>query len=72
MVVIVFIGLMIHRRNKAAPPYAISYQFAIYLFPLMIVGLRLARDSLNFNIFLPGFAWGTYLFLSILPHAINL
>jgi hypothetical protein len=69
---IAFTGLMIHQRNKNAPPYAISYQIAVYLFPLMILGMWLARNSLDFNILLPGVAWRTYLFLSILPHAITL
>ena len=72
VVLIVFTGFMIHQRNRAAPPYAISYQVAMYLFPLMIVGMWLARDSLDFNILLPGVAWRIYLFLSVLPPMINL
>lgn len=72
VVLLAFSGIMIHGRNKNSLQYATSYQIAVYLFPLMIVGMWLARDSLDFNILLPGVAWRTYLFLSFLPHAINL
>ena len=65
-------GFTIHQRNKNSPYYAVSHQVAIYLFPLILVGMWLYRESLDFNILLPGVAWRTYFFLSILPHAINL
>ena len=72
VVLIAFIGITIHQRNKSAPRYDISYQVAIYLFPLILVGMWLYRNSINFNILLPGLAWRTYFFLSILPHGLNL
>ena len=72
VVLLAFTGIMIHGRNKNAPQYATSYQIVVYLFPLILVGIWLARNSLDFNILLPGVAWRTYLFISILPHAINL
>jgi hypothetical protein len=72
VVLIAFTGLMIHQRNKVAPRYDISHQVAIYLFPLILVGMWFYRASLDFNILLTGVAWRVYLFLSILPHAINL
>jgi hypothetical protein len=72
VVLIALSGFAIHQRNKGTPRYDISHQVAIYLFPLILVGMWVYRDSLDFNILLPGVAWRTYFFLSILPHALNL
>ena len=73
VVLIAFNGFAIYQRNnKSTPRYGISYQVAIYLFPLILVGMWIYRDSFDFNILLPGMAWRTYFFLSILPHALNL
>ena len=72
VVMIALIGFVIHQRNKSGPRYNISHQIAIYLFPLILVGIWIYRDSLDFNILLPGLAWRTYFFLSILPHALSL
>ena len=72
VVLIAFTGITIHQRNKSAPRYDISHQVAVYLFPLILVGMWLYRNSIDFNILLPGMAWRTYFFLSILPHGLNL
>jgi len=72
VVLIAFTGITIHQRNKSAPRYDISHQIAVYLFPVVLVGMWLYRNSLDFNILLPGLAWRTYFFLSILPHGLNL
>jgi hypothetical protein len=72
VVLIALTGFVIHRRNKSAPRYDISHQVAIYLFPSIVVGMWIYRVSLDFNILLPGVAWRTYFFLSILPHALSL
>jgi hypothetical protein len=72
VVLIAFTGFTIYQRDKSAPPYNISYQVAIYLFPLTLVLMWLYRDSLDFNILLQGAAWRAYFLLSILPHALNL
>ena len=72
VVLIAFTGIMIHQRNKRAPRYDISHQIAIYLFPVVLVGMWVFRNSIDFNILLPGLAWRTYFFLSILPRGINL
>jgi hypothetical protein len=72
VVLIAFIGFVIYGRNKSTPRYDISHQFALYFFPLVLVGMWIYRNSLDFNILLPDAAWRTYFFLSILPHAINL
>src|SRR5689334_4370442 len=53
VVLIALIGFEIHRRNKNAPRYDISHQVAIYLFPLILVGMWVYRDALDFNILLP-------------------
>lgn len=72
VLLIAFIGFVIYGRNKVTPRYDLSYRVALCLFPLILVSLWIYRDSLDFNILLPGAAWRTYFFLSILPHAINL
>ena len=72
VVLIVLIGFTIYQRNKGKSNYDASFQTAIYLFPLILVSMWLYTNSLDFNILLPGLAWRTYLFLSILPHSINL
>ena len=72
VILIAIIGFTLHQRTKGMPSYDISYQVVIYLFPLILVSIWLYRNSLDFNILLPGLAWRTYFFLSILPHAINL
>lgn len=72
VVLIAFVGFTIYQRNKGAPRYDISHQIAIYLFPLIVVGMWIYRDALDFNILLPGVAWRTYFFLIILPHALSL
>ena len=72
VILIAFTGLTIHQRSKSVSRYGTSYQIAMYLFPLIVVGMWLFRDSLDFNILLPGVAWRTYFFLSILPHALGL
>lgn len=72
VVLIAFTGFMIYQRNKSAPRYDISYSVAIYLLPLILVGTWIYRDSLDFNILLPGAAWRIYFLLSILPHVLRL
>ena len=72
VVLIAFVGFAIYQRNKNTPRYDIAHQVAIYLSPLILVGMWIYRTSLDFNILLPGVAWRTYFFLSILPHALSL
>lgn len=59
VVLLAIAGFAIHQRNKIVPRYEISHQVAIYLFPLILVGMWLYRDSLDLNILLPGLAWRT-------------
>ena len=72
VVLIAFCGFAIRQRDKSTPRYDIGHQVAVYLFPAVLVGMWLYRDSIDFNILLPGLAWRTYFFLSILPHGLNL
>lgn len=69
---IAFTGFVIYQRNKSTPRYDVSHQFATYFFPLILVAMWVYRGALDFNILLPGAAWRSYFFLSILPHAITL
>src|SRR5687768_7417460 len=54
VVLIAFTGFMIYQRDKASPRYEASYQIALYLFPLILVGMWVYRAALDFNILLPG------------------
>jgi hypothetical protein len=72
VVLLAFIGIAIRQRDKSTPRYDISHQVAVYLFPVVLVAMWLHRDSIDFNILLPGLAWRTYFFLSILPHGLDL
>ena len=72
VVLIAVSGFTIYVRNKNAPRYDVSHQVALYLFPLLILGMWLYRDSLDFNILLPGVVWRTYFLLSIVPYGIHL
>ncbi len=66
------LGILTHQRNKGTPRHELAHMVAIYLFPFLLISMWLFRDSLDFNILLPGLAWRTYLFLSILPHTLTL
>jgi hypothetical protein len=72
VLLLAFIGIAIRQRDKSTPRYDISHQVAVYLFPVILVYMWLYRNSIDFNILLPGLAWRTYFFLSILPHGLNL
>ena len=72
VVLIVINGFAIHWMNKNRPDYYISHQAALYLFPIILIGMWIYRDMLDFNILLPGMAWRTFFFLSILPYGLNL
>ena len=65
-------GFAIHRMKESRPDYYISHQAAVYLFPIILVGLWIYREILDFNILLPGLAWRTFFFFSILPYGLNL
>ena len=73
IVALIFInGFAIHRMKESRPDYYISYQAAVYLFPIILTGLWIYRKIFDFNILLSGMAWRTFFFFSILPHGLNL
>jgi len=72
VILIAMTGFALHQRNQGAPRYDMSHQVAVYLFPLILVGMWIFRDALDFNILLPGVAWRTYFLLSILPYVLRL
>jgi hypothetical protein len=73
IVALIFItGFAIHKMNESRPNYYISHQAAVYLFPIILVGLWIYRYMLDFNILLPGLAWRTFFFFSILPYGLTL
>jgi|SRR5687768_9073420 len=72
VVLIAFCGFAIRQRDKSTPRYEIIHQVAVYLFPAVLVGTWLYRDSIHFSILLPGLAWRIYFFFSILPHTLKL
>ena len=73
IVALIFItGFAIHRMNESRPDHYISYYAAVYLFPTILIGLWIYREILDFNILLPGLAWRTFFFFSILPYGLNL
>ena len=72
VVLIVVNGFVIHWVNKNRPDYYISHQAALYLFPIIFISMWIYRDALDLNILLPGLAWRTFFFLSILPYGLNL
>jgi hypothetical protein len=72
VVLIALNGFAIYALNKSELRYEISHQTAIYMFPIILLGMWLYRNRLDFNILLPGLAWRTFFFLHILPYALNI
>jgi len=71
VILIALAGFAIYRGSKSVPRYDASYQIALYLLPILLVAMWIYRNILDLNILLPGVAWRTYLFLSLLPHALD-
>jgi hypothetical protein len=69
---IVYLSFTIFGKGKNNPRYPAAHRAALNLVPLMLLGIWIYRGSLDLNILLPGLAWRTYLFLHILPYAMNL
>ena len=72
VVLLAAVGFTIYQRDMGSPQYEMSHHIAVYLVPSILVGMWIFRNSLDFNILLPGLAWRTYFFLSILPHTLTL
>jgi hypothetical protein len=56
VLLIALTGFAIYQRSKGVPRYDASYQSALYPLPIL----------------LPGAAWRTYFFLSLLPHSLRI
>jgi hypothetical protein len=72
VVLIVVLSFTIFGRGKADPKFEIGHRAALNLLPIILLGLWVFRNALDFNILLPGLAWRTFFFLHILPYAVNL
>jgi hypothetical protein len=72
VVVILVLSFMIFGRGKSNPGYEAGHRAALYVLPMLLLGMWVFRDTLDFNILLPGLAWRTFFFLHILPYGVNL
>ncbi len=72
VLVIVYLSFTIFGKSKSQPRFQTAHRTALNIVPLMLLGMWIYRNSLDFNILLPGLAWRTYLFFHILPYALNL
>jgi len=72
VIFIVALGFMIFGRGKSDPKYQASHRAALYILPVILLGMWVFRNALDFNIFLPGLAWRAFFFLHILPYGVNL
>ena len=71
-VLLVMASFTIFGMNKSKPNFEIGHRAALNIIPLILLGMWIFRNALDFNILLPGLAWRTFLFLHILPFGINL
>lgn len=71
VLLIVFLSFTIFWKGKDNPRFLPAYLAALNIVPLIFLGMWVYRDSLDFNILLPGLAWRTFLFLHTLPYALN-
>lgn len=72
VLLIVFLSFMIFWKGKENPRFPPAYLAALNIMPLILLGIWVYRNSLDFNILLPGLAWRTLLFFHTLPYAMNL
>ena len=72
VVLIVVLGFIIFGRGRQDPNFEISHRAALYLLPIVLLGMWIFRNAFDFNILLPGLAWRTFFFLHILPYALGL
>jgi hypothetical protein len=72
VIALVLLSFTVFARGKANPDYQTSHRAALNIFPLVLLGVWILRNSLDLNILLPGLAWRMFLLLHILPYAANL
>jgi len=71
-ITIAIIGFMIFGMNQGALNYETSHRVALYIIPIVLLGMWFFRATFDFNILLPGLAWRTFFFLHILPYGISI
>ena len=71
-IVIAIIGFMIFGRHQGTPNYEASHRVALYIMPIILLGMWFLRTAFDFNILLPGLAWRTFFFLHVLPYGLNI
>jgi len=72
VVLIVIAGITIFGRGKSKPNFETSHRTTLYILPIILLGMWVFRNALDFNILLPGLAWRAFFFLHILPYSVNL
>ncbi|GEM_PF-1676269 len=72
VIVIVYSSFTIFGKGKGNPRYDAAHRTALNLVPVILLGMWLFRNILDFNILLPGLTWRIFLLLHILPYAMNL
>ena len=66
-------GFLIFGMNKTKPSkYETSHRVALYILPIALLGMWVFRNTLDFNILLPGLTWRIFFFLHILPYGLNI
>jgi len=72
VLVIVAFSFIIFERGKDSPNYESGHRVALYILPVLLLGMWILRNAFDFNILLPGLAWRTFFCLHILPYGITL
>ena len=70
-VLIAVLGFAIFGLNKMSLQYETNHRVALYLLPVILLGMWYFRNLIDFNILLPGLAWRTFFFLHVLPYGLN-
>jgi len=70
-ILIAVLGFTIFGMNKMSLRYETNHRVALYLLPVILLGMWYFRNLIDFNILLPGLAWRTFFFLHILPYGLN-
>ena len=71
-ILIAALGFVIFSRGKGNPQFQIGHRAALNIVTIALLGMWVLRNSLDFNILLPGLAWRIFFLLHILPYGVNL
>lgn len=69
---IAVLGFVIFGRGKGNPQYRTGHRAALNIIPVLLLGMWILRNTLDFNILLPGLAWRVFFLLHILPYGVTL